>query len=93
MIIPKLGAGVEQPVPAFGLFLGYSVDVAYNPVNDEYNKDIIAKLDADLKSAIPYIERKIKSLGLESYSFYIIALPLNDALIDTQAIMSEALEV
>lgn len=93
MIIPKKGSGLEKPDPAFGLFLGYSVDVAYNPVNDEYKKDIKAKLEADLKSAIPYIERKIKSLGLESYSFYIFALPLNDALIDTQAIMSEALEV
>lgn len=93
MIISKKGSGLEKPDPAFGLFLGYSVDVAYNPVNDEYKKDIKAKLEADLKSAIPYIERKIKSLGLESYSFYIFALPLNDALIDTQAIMSEALEV
>lgn len=93
MIIPKKGSGLSKPDSAFGLFLGYTVDVPPNPDNLAFKNDLKIKMQDDIDSIAPYIESKIKSLKLDAYSFYIYILPLNNALIDKQEIMENALGV
>ena len=50
-------------------------------------------MEEDIKNIIPYIKDKITALGLANHSFYIYILPLNNALVDQDEIIKEALEV
>lgn len=93
IIIPKKGSGLTKPDSAFGMFIGYNVDVPDEPNNEQFKINIKAKMESDIKSFAPYIENKITSLGLSSYSFYIYILPFNDINIDKDQIMRNALEV
>ena len=95
MIVPKKGSGVAKPENAYGVFLGYSINVenAWLMSNEEYIIAAKEKMENDIASIIPYIKKKIDSLGLLNHSFYIYILPLNNALIDRESIINEALEV
>lgn len=94
VILPQKG-GSTKPDTAFGIFLGYTVDVpgAENLSNDEYRAALQEKMQQDIKTYIPYINSKIASNKLSRYSFYIYVLPLNDAVNDKDNIMKKALEV
>ena len=94
VILPQKG-GSTKPDTAFGIFLGYTVDVpgAENLSNDEYRVALQTKMQQDIKTHIPYINSKIASNKLSRYSFYIYVLPLNDAVNDKDNIMKKALEV
>ena len=95
MIIPKKGTVSTTIEKAYGVFLGYSINVenAESLSNEDYLKNANEKMIDDIKSIIPYIEEKINNLGLVNHSFYIYILPLNDALKDKEAIIKEALGV
>ena len=94
MIVPQKGSGVTKPEKAFGIFLGYSIDLKNEDMaNEEYIKIVKEKLNNDLSSITEYINKKVIENGLQIYSFYIYILPLNNALIDKDKLMSEALEV
>lgn len=93
IIIPKKGSGLTKPNSAFGMFIGYNVDVPYEPNNEQFKINIKTKMENDIKSFSPYIENKILDLGLNNYSFYIYILPFNDINFDKNLIMKNALEV
>jgi len=48
-------------------------------------------INKEIEQAIPYIEDKIKSMGLDTYPFYFFALPLADAERASSEIMDEVL--
>ena len=94
MIVPQKGFGVKKPDKAFGIFLGYSINISSEGLsNDEYRVLIKDKMENDLIAITKYINNKITEHGLSNYSFYIYVLPLNNAFIDKDKIMHEALEV
>lgn len=94
MIIPKKGTLSSSIEKAYGIFLGYTINVDGTGLsNDEYHKNANEKMISDIKGIIPYIESKIGALSLSNHSFYIYILPLNDALSDKESIIKDALGV
>ena len=85
----------KRPDTAFGVFLGYNVNVpdADSIPSDEYIPAMIKKMQADITACVPYIQSKIDSLGLTRHSFYIYVLPLDDVSRDRANIMNKALGV
>lgn len=94
MIIPKKGTSSSSIEKAYGIFLGYTINVDGTGLsNDEYLKNASEKMISDIKGIIPYIESKIGALSLSNHSFYVYILPLNDALSDKESIIKDALGV
>ena len=94
MIIPKKGTAAAPIEKAYGVFLGYSINVDNTGLsNEEYLNNANERMADDIKGIIPYIESKISTLGLSNHSFYIYILPLNDALSDKESIIKDALGV
>lgn len=94
MIIPKKGSTPSNIEKAYGVFLGYTINVDNAGLsNEEYLINANDKMLDDIKGIIPYIEAKINSLGLNNHSFYVYILPLNDALKDKESIIKDALGV
>ena len=94
MVVPQKGSKTISYDRAFGMFLGYSISLSSEGLsNDEYREAVKNKLETDVKNITEYIHKKINELNLENYSFYIYILPLNDAIIDKDVIIKEALEV
>ena len=79
-----------DPDMAFGVFIGYSLDVAADD-NDAFRAMATGKMIEDIKAAIPYIEKKVSDLNLGMHSYYFYFLPFNDAEKDKKQIMDELL--
>lgn len=80
---------VQRPNMAYGLFLGYSIEV--NSDVDHFEEDAATKLEKDVRDSIPYIVQKINALGLSGSSFYVYFLPFNNAVKDKISIMENLL--
>lgn len=94
MIVPKKNTASSSMEKAYGVFLGYTINIDGTGLsNEEYLKNANDKMISDIKGIIPYIESKIKALGLSNHSFYIYILPLNDVLNDKEDIIKDALGV
>lgn len=94
MIVPQKGGTISKPDKAFGIFLGYSISLSNEGLsNEEYRIAVKSKIESDANSIKEYIFNKIKSLGLENFSFYIYILPLNNSELDKINIMKKALGV
>lgn len=94
MIVPNKTTAPSSTEKAYGVFLGYTINIDGTGLsNEEYLKNANDKMTNDIKEIIPYIESKIKALGLSNHSFYIYILPLNDALNDKEDIIKDALGV
>lgn len=91
-IIPKPGR-TKRPSMAFGVFLGYNVNVpdADKIPSDEYVNAMIRKMQVDISACVPYIQNKIAELDLAMHSFYVYVLPLDDVSTDSTNIMNKAL--
>lgn len=86
-IVPKPGSDVISN-NAYGVFLGYSLGLDPSTrSNIEFLKTLDKKMEADIKNHASYIAGKIKSLGLDSHSFYFYIVPFNDAEVDKKQIM------
>lgn len=79
-----------DPDMAFGVFIGYSLDVAADD-NDAFRAMATGKMVEDIKAVIPYIEKKVSDLNLGMHSYYFYFLPFNDAEKDKKQIMDELL--
>lgn len=89
VVIPQK-AGKNPPDTAFGVFLGYSIDLDpedYTP--EEYPDVVKAKMEQDIKDHAAYIYKKIKSLRMGMHSFYIYVLPFNNAELDREDIITQ----
>lgn len=87
-------AEVTLPETAYGIFLGYSIDLdkaLYT--NREYPNAVMAKMQTDLKANVRHIIDLIDQYQMENSSFYIYILPLDDAEDDKRKIMQEILMV
>ena len=51
----------------------------------------MTQMEADIKAAIPYIEKKVADLKLGMHSYYFYFLPFNNAEEDKKQIMDELL--
>ena len=78
------------PDMAFGVFVGYSIDVEADD-NDAFRTECIKRMESDIKAAIPYIEQKVSDLNLGMHSYYFYFLPFNNAEVDKKLIMDELL--
>lgn len=75
---------------AFGIFLGYTLDLDVTQYsNAEFREAVKQKLKNDISSIATYIENKINSSGLTGYSFYFYILPFNNAREDRAAIINK----
>lgn len=95
IILPQKSATSKKPEQAFGIFLGYTIDIADKEkmTPDEFTDAVKEKMEQDIIGRTPYIVEKIKYLNLSGYSFYIYVLPFNNVEIDKDEIMKKALEV
>lgn len=92
LIIPEK-RGNKQLDKAFGIFIGYSVNL--NPSglsNSEYRAAVTKKLEQDIKDCTPNIikrinEKSINGTDLSGYSFYFYVLPFNKADDDRRSII------
>ena len=83
---------VSRPETAFGIFLGYSIDLQKDKyTNREYPGIVAQKIEMDIRSVVDDIKQKINELGMNSYSFYIYVLPMDEAETDKKAIMQDLL--
>lgn len=91
IIIPEPGVPVAND-RAYGVFLGYSLGLdPHTRSTLEFLKDLDAKMDTDIKNHAAYIADKIKTLGLDTHSFYFYIVPFNDAKCDKQQVMENLL--
>ena len=89
VVIPQK-AGRNLPDTAFGVFLGYSIDLDpedYAP--EEYPSIVKAKMEKDIQEHAGYIYNKIRSLRMGMHSFYIYVLPFNNAEFDRENIITQ----
>lgn len=82
----------ERPDNAFGIFLGYTINMNNELNNERYKTELEINLNNDIKRISPYMQKKIEELELSNYSFYIYILPFNDVKVDKELIMKRALE-
>lgn len=95
IILPQKSSTNSKPDQAFGIFLGYKIDIPNTDslTKEQFVKAAKEKMEKDISSFTPYIVSKIETLKLKAHSFYIYILPLNNASIDKNEIMKKALEV
>lgn len=92
VLIPDKNNAVPK-INSFGIFFSYSVDLSSIETNNvhQIKKEVCELINKDIEKAIPYIEGKIKSSGLDTYPFYFFILPLADAEKASSDIMDEVL--
>ena len=79
IILPqKRDANISVNI-AYGILLGYTIDVKQNVGNEDYPKHVKNQMIKDLQDNIAYIVSKINQIGLQNSSFYIYLIPFNDA--------------
>ena len=95
IILPQKSSTNSKPDQAFGIFLGYKIDIpdVDSLTKEQFVKVTKEKMEKDISNFAPYIVNKIETLKLKAHSFYIYVLPLNNASIDKDEIMKKALEV
>lgn len=91
IIIPEPGVPVAND-RAYGVFLGYSLGLdPHTRSTLDFLKDLDMKMNTDIKNHAAYIANKIKTLGLDTHSFYFYIVPFNDAKCDKQQVMENLL--
>lgn len=74
---------------AFGIFLGYTIDIdRASLTNSEYRGAIQNKMISDITENAKYIEKKIAEKNLNAYSFYFYVLPFDNATRDRADIIN-----
>lgn len=84
---------VDRPSDAFGIFLGYTVNLPNGDsmTEKEYTKAVAKQLELDVADNIDYINEGISKRGLNKNSFYFYLLPFNNIDVDKKQIMEEVL--
>lgn len=92
-IIKPVKRGSEKPETAFGVFLGYTIDIDKRDYPGKpYRYAITEQMKKDIQANTAYIKQKITDLHLGGYSFYFYVLPFNDAQNEKDKIMGDILE-
>jgi hypothetical protein len=84
--------GSYKPDMAFGVFLGYTINVQ-PPERDKnkYKTAVKEQLKKDVAAAQSYIMQKIYDNHLDGYSFFLYVLPFNDGVNEKESIIKEIL--
>ena len=91
LLLPKKNTA-SKPDMAFGIFLGYTMDLGYVETNNtQYRIAVHNKMASDIDAIQGYILKKIADNGLAGYSFYFYVIPFNDAPTEKESIISEML--
>ena len=77
------------PDMAFGMFLGYSMDLS--SFDSQYANVASEKMKEDISGLKDYIRNKIIKRKLTGYDFYIYVIPFNDADYEKQSLIDEML--
>lgn len=65
---------------AFGIFLGYTLNIDHDAYsNSDYRVEATKKMKEDILGIVTHIEKKIANSGLSGYSFYFFIIPFDDA--------------
>jgi hypothetical protein len=91
-IIINRNKGTVTTNNSFSVFLGYTIGLKpdrYTP--EEFERQLMARMDEDIKEHAGYIVHKIKDHNLGMHSFYIYVIPLNDAVADKRNVMDALL--
>lgn len=73
---------------AFGIFIGYSLNVDLNGISNINAIELIEKeIEKNSESIVKNLKKKIKQNKWEKYSFYVYILPFNNAKDDRKDIM------
>lgn len=93
IIIPQK-ANIDRPAMAFGMFIGYKLNVPIGDYDDdEYKKAVVKQMEQDIATASDYMNTRLSVLGLSNHSFYIYILPFNNAVIDKKNIMEQLMSM
>lgn len=91
IILPSKNS-TDLPDTAFGLYLGYNINIDSNLYSSvDFKKELLKKLENDIVSNISNIVEKIKTNNLGMHSFYIYVLPFNNVIEDKFDIMQKVL--
>lgn len=85
---------IDFPKDAFGIFLGYTVDLPDGSSmgsDAEFVAAVEEKLKTDIEDNITFINEKICELGLKAHSFYFYILPFNNVEDDLKDIFHKVL--
>ena len=77
LIIPEKGHKDSCDM-AFGVFLGYSMDLSFADPRT-YRNDAMKKMKSDIADLKDHIRERIISENLNGYDFYIYVIPFNNA--------------
>lgn len=72
---------------AFGVLIGYSINIDRNVDNKTFVKNLKEQMIKDLQEQLPYIVTKINDLEMQNSSFYIYLMPFDNANNDKSTIM------
>ena len=91
LILPRRNSVADMD-QAFGIFIGYSIDInTAGMTNLQFRQEVDKKLAADASAIAPYITDAVKRRGMDSYSFYFYLLPFNNAEDDKKQIITDLL--
>ena len=79
ILLPGGGASGLKKTIAFGIFIGFEMDVTdvvFSSLTDDAIETLIRKRSSDLLNAsLPHLEKKIEEFGLGGYTFHLYAVP------------------
>ena len=87
--------GNNQAKTAFGVFLGYSINVQRDSFesDQEYGETVKVQMERDIKEVIPKLTEQLKCNDLvKGCPFYVYLLPFNNVMDDSSTIVREMLE-
>ena len=88
LIVPQKRDNNYSLDKAFGIFIGYTLNIDKTKLNNNGYKQILkTQLENDVSNTVKHIEKRINESGLTNYSFYFYFLPFDDAMKDRREIM------
>ena len=77
---------------AYGIFICHSIGLDKTKYSiKEYRSLLENKMISDIQNSIPQIKQMITNCGLDSHSFYVYVIPLDDATLDKTSIMNKVI--
>lgn len=90
LIVPQKRNTSVSVDNAFGIFLGYTLDIDPSKYdNTEFRDAVFSKVREDIEEIADHIEKKISKTGLFGYSFYFFIIPFNHAPDDRATIINK----
>lgn len=93
ILVPRKGHRLRTN--AFGVFIGYSLNIDETRLNYLNEEDAVKYMEGcvhrDLDQVINRLNEKIYEANLQKYSFYVYMMPFTDVMVDSNRIMYEVI--